>query len=221
MNCIILNELNNSSKIINKLISNNKSLKLCGDFINASDAFLYLSNNKVDILFSSSVYAELIEQSGYSPVIILFTTKRTSSVKINSNKVADYISLPCSVERLKSALIKAGDLLKNTKTGSSEEFIFVRSNTKIEKIFKKDISYVLSRGQFHIIITPKKHYPVHDTLIELEEKLFPFKLFGLNNTYFPSNKSRNDSSVSVEKYYLKMTDDFIENEIHSLIENNP
>lgn len=207
MNCIVINEINGSRKLINKLLSDFAAINICGEFVNPEEAFYFLKNNKIELIFSSSIYAEYLEKAVVTIPILLYTTKKTFSIKSKSNNIVDYISLPCSADRFNSAINKAIDSIKLSGSSDVADYFYIRSNAKIIKLFKKDISYILASGNFLKIITPQHQYQVHETLTELEEKLFPFKLFGIKNTYFPSNKTLNDSTVQISKYYIKKTEE--------------
>jgi two-component system, LytTR family, response regulator LytT len=73
-----------------------------------------------------------------------------------------------------SALLKERDFLYSlveNKDDKSKDILFVRSNSKLVKVYLKDIYFVEALKDYVIINTESARYTVHSTMKELDKKL--------------------------------------------------
>ncbi|MDA8715359.1 response regulator [Flavobacteriales bacterium] len=69
-------------------------------------------------------------------------------------------------------VIKERDFLYNiVENKESNEFIFVKSNSKLIKLYNKDIYFVEALKDYVVINTLNSRYTIHSTMKEIEKKL--------------------------------------------------
>ena len=69
-------------------------------------------------------------------------------------------------------VLKERDLLYNiVESQDSKDFIFVKSNSRLVKIYNKDIYFVEALKDYVVINTLNNRYTIHSTMKEIEKKL--------------------------------------------------
>ena len=69
-------------------------------------------------------------------------------------------------------VLKERDLLYNiVESQDSKDFIFVKSNSRLVKIYNKDIYFVEALKDYVVINTHNNRYTIHSTMKEIEKKL--------------------------------------------------
>jgi len=69
-------------------------------------------------------------------------------------------------------VLKERDLLYNiVENQDSKEFIFVKSNSRLVKIYNKDIYFVEALKDYVVINTLNSRYTIHSTMKDIEKKL--------------------------------------------------
>jgi two-component system, LytTR family, response regulator len=194
MNCIVIDDSQLASTVIEQMISQVDFLKLKGTYDNPVDAYNYLQKESVDLVFLDVEMPEmtgidLVKNLEKRPIIILITAKKDYAVEAFELKVADYLVKPVTLPRFMAAVHRAKDLYEKEhkaeegETTRNKEYIFVRSNSVLTKIKIADIIYVQAAGDYVNIFTKNKRYTVHITLRGIEEKLPSDKFYRLHRSY--------------------------------------
>jgi two-component system, LytTR family, response regulator len=193
MNCIVVDDNKMASTVIEHLISQVDFLNLKKTFSSSIEAFNYLKQENVDLVFldvemPGMTGIELIKNLEKRPIIILITAKKDYAVEAFELNVADYIVKPVALPRFMVAVSKAKELFENTyqkaeSTNKNIDYIFVRSNSVLSKVKINDIIYVQASGDYVNIYTRQKRYTVHITLKGIEGKLPPDKFYRLHRSY--------------------------------------
>jgi DNA-binding LytR/AlgR family response regulator len=194
MNCIVVDDNQLASTVIEHLISQVDFLNLKKTFSSSIEAFNYLKQENVDLVFldvemPGMTGIELIKNLEKRPIIILITAKKDYAVEAFELNVADYIVKPVSLSRFMVAVSKAKELYESTSqktettTKNNIDYIFVRSNSVLSKVKINDIIYVQASGDYVNIYTKQKRYTVHITLKGIEGKLPSDKFYRLHRSY--------------------------------------
>lgn len=162
----------------------------------AEKALVYLKDNNPDLILADVHlegeltgidFAELIKNKEI-PIIFLtsfhdaatFEKARPSQPIAFLGKPVDKLMLESTIQlvldrRLGNALSKATDMEKASRF-DLEDFIFIRSNTNLEKVKVRDILYIHSDGNYCYIFVENKKYVLKVSLVNLAKKL-PEKAF--------------------------------------------
>ncbi|MEW6470210.1 MAG: LytTR family DNA-binding domain-containing protein [Bacteroidota bacterium] len=192
MSCIIVDDDKMVCASLRHLIEQVEFLTLKKECYNSLDAFNYLQNEQVDLIFLDVEMPgmsgiELVRNLEKRPLIILITSKKDYAVEAFELNVADYIVKPVAMPRFMVAVSRAKELFEAEQnvevSGKSKEYIFVRSHSVLTKIKISDIIYIQALGDYVNIFTKNKRYTVHITLRGIEEKLPRDKFYRLHRSY--------------------------------------
>lgn len=184
LNCIVIEDERIAREGIESFIAKIDSLHLIGSFSNPLLAIETMQTEKIDLLFLD---IKMPEMSGISflktlshPQSVIITTAFSNyAVEGFELNVVDYLLKPFSFERFLNAVNKVQ--LKNTPVTNSDienkdDFLFIKCENKIEKIFYSDILFVQAMENYVIIQTSNRKYVSYLTLKSVEEYL-PENLF--------------------------------------------
>ncbi|MGV6831042.1 MAG: LytR/AlgR family response regulator transcription factor [bacterium] len=183
---IIVDDEPIAREVMSTLLTNFNNVEVLGHFKNALEAFQFLNNNHVDLLFldinmpdiSGISFAKSISQD----IQVIFTTAhRKYALEGFELQAVDYLLKPISLTRLSQALQRYVDINQNqtiVKVAPSDEsaFIFIRSNRKMIKIDFDTIRYVESYSDYIKIHTADQVHVTRETISSVESKL-PTKNF--------------------------------------------
>lgn len=181
MNCIIIEDEIPAQKILQNFIGKIPNLELQGTFNAAIEAYSFLSNNEVDLVFLDINLPdisglEFIKTVKNPPAIIITTAYPEHAVSsFELDTIVDYLVKPIRFERFFKAINK----LKGRQENQIEEendSIFLKVDKTHHKIILNDILYVESDRNYISIITKYKTLSFIDTLKNWSDKL--------NNTQF-------------------------------------
>ncbi|MFO7673217.1 MAG: LytTR family DNA-binding domain-containing protein [Lutibacter sp.] len=218
MNCISIDDEEIARVIIEKLISNNKNLKLVTSFNNPIEALKYLNQNSVDLIFldihmPAFTGFDLLQTLKNPPKVILTSSHTNFALEaFEYDCVVDYLEKPITQARLDKAVEKAklfskskyalSDLPLATVGNDSETELYVNIYKRLVKISYDSINLIEAKGDYILIKTDKENYTVHSTLKKVEEKL-PEVLFLKVHRSFIINIKKivdiEDSSVLIGK----------------------
>ena len=160
-------------------------LNLMGTFDNAMDTIQFLKNSHVDLLFLD------IEMEGFSgiqllnvlkhrPKVILTTAYDQYAIKAFDLDVSDYLLKPISFERFLQAVDKISETnYQNNETSGSKSnaeppernYIFVKTEYRLEKIKISDILYIEGMNEYLKIVTMDKNILTLQNFKYMEEML--------------------------------------------------
>lgn len=151
--------------------------------MDAVEAAVWLKKKQVDLIFLDIQMPKLTGidflRNLSSPPLVIFTTAYPEyAIEGYELDVLDYLLKPISFSRFLKAALKAQDYLLKTKRGTSntEDYFFIKSNQKLEKIKMEDVLYVEGMSNYIVIHTKQKKYIAYLTFKGIEEKL-PQEMF--------------------------------------------
>jgi len=155
-------------------------LNLSATFDNALNGLTYLNNNKVDVLFldinmDELSGIELLESSKINSQVIITTAYQEYALKGYELRITDYLLKPFTFNRFLQAVNKAQENLSQRVTEKILEYIFVKTENRLEKIAINDILYIEGMRDYLRIHTINKKIMTLQSFTELE-KLIPLNL---------------------------------------------
>lgn len=177
MTCVIVEDLQVAAEYTRKCCEKSGMLEVMGHFTNVADALAYLNNTTVDILFldvemPGATGFDLLDQLGYSPKVILTTSKPEYAYNAFEYHVIDFLKKPFTYQRFLEALQKAAVKEESDNpVNNSEKHIFIKSDGKLVRLNNEDILYIESMGDYVKFVTAEKKYITHNTIKALEEKV--------------------------------------------------
>ncbi len=155
-------------------------VQVINEFQNANDAYSFLKENHVDIVFLDISMPGLsgIELGEYllehQCFIVYITAHQEYSLKSFEHKTLDYLLKPISKERLsltieKLSLLKPANIKVQFKVGNT-----------VNEVSIDDISCIIYEGQYCKYIVGPKEYLIQESL---EQTLAKYKKFGFKQSH--------------------------------------
>lgn len=162
-------------------------LRLVASFDNALTGLTYLRGNQVDILFldinmDELSGVELLESTPFSGQVIITTAFPEYALKGYELSVTDYLLKPFSFTRFLQAANKAREQL-TSKPAREQDFIFVKTENRLEKILIDDILYIEGMRDYLRIHTPTKRIMTLQNFGELAAQLSPSRVCRVHKSY--------------------------------------
>ena len=151
-------------------------LNLSATFDNALTGLTYLNNNKVDLLFldinmDELSGIELLESSKITSQVIITTAYQEYALKGYELQITDYLLKPFTFNRFLQAVNKAQKNLSQRMSDKQVDFIFVKTENRLEKIMINDILYIEGMRDYLRIHTSNKKIMTLQSFSELEQLL--------------------------------------------------
>ena len=175
--CIIVEDEVMARKSLQRLCEQHESLDLVSVFENAEDALVFLSTEKVDIIWLDVEMPglsgfDLLENLTAIPQVIMTTTKIEYAFDAYQYQVTDYLKKPIMMPRFKMAVDKVLELnARKTTVSTQRQEIYVKTDGRYIRLAYTDILYIENIGDYVKIYTQDNSYIIHTTMKYLEEKL--------------------------------------------------
>ncbi|WP_152286227.1 LytR/AlgR family response regulator transcription factor [Flavicella marina] len=144
-------------------------------FDNALMGLAYLKLHKVDLLFldinmDELTGIELLESTKLDSQVIITTAYQEYALKGYELNITDYLLKPFSFERFLQAVTKALEQIQisETKGSLSQDYIFVKTENRLEKIMLHDIIFIEGMRDYRRIHTATKRIMTLQNFKELE-----------------------------------------------------
>ncbi len=185
-------------------------LHLSATFDNALTGLTYLNSNKVDVLFldinmDELSGIELLESTKINSQVIITTAYQEYALKGYELKITDYLLKPFTFNRFLQAVNKAQENLTHRSSEPPPDFIFVKTENRLEKIMLNEIVYIEGMRDYRRIHTVNKKIMTLQNFSEFE-KLIPSSIIcRVHKSYMVAlNKI-----VSIERSRIKIADQII------------
>ena len=185
-------------------------LHLSATFDNALTGLTYLNNNKTDLLFldinmDELSGIELLESSKINNQVIITTAYPEYALKGYELKITDYLLKPFTFNRFLQAVNKAQENISHRIVDSAPDFIFVKTEYRLEKILLNEIVYIEGMRDYRRIHTEKKRVMTLQNFSEFEKLLPPGIVCRVHKSFMVAiNKI-----VSIERNRIKIADQLI------------
>jgi DNA-binding LytR/AlgR family response regulator len=174
-------------------ISRIPELNLLETFDNALEAMVWMKENRTDLVFLDIQMEQLtgiqfLEATGTNAKIIVTSAYDRYAIKGFDLNVTDYILKPYSFERFVKGVNKVMEQLAGTpgSSGTSDnqnDFIFVRTEYRLERIDLDKILYVEGMKDYLRIICSDKKIMTLQSFSKLEESLPSKKFCRVHKSY--------------------------------------
>jgi two-component system LytT family response regulator len=208
--CIIIEDeplaLKRTSDFVNKI----PFLNLIETFDNSINGLFYLKSNKVDLLFldinmDELSGIELLESSKIDSQVIITTAYQEYALKGYELNVTDYLLKPFTFDRFLKAVNKAQENLTSRNSDVQPDFIFVKTEYRLEKIMLSEIVYIEGMRDYRRIHTVNKKIMTLQNFSEFEKLIPPSIVCRVHKSYMVAlNKI-----VSIERNRIKIADQLI------------
>ena len=196
-------------------------LDLIKTFDNALESIDYLKNNKIDLLFLDIQMEELtgiqlMHVLNPKPNVIFTTAYDSFAIQGFELDAVDYLLKPISFERFLKAVNKVYEKLNvehliENKTKEvtiytpGDEFFFVKTEFRLEKVSFADILYIEGMGDYLRIVTPNKRLMTLQNFKKMEDMLPANKFYRVHKSYIVAL----DKIENIEKNRIKISDKLI------------
>ncbi len=210
LSCIIIEDeplaLEKTKDFVNKV----PFLHLRETFDNALTGLAYLNNNKVDILFldinmDELTGIELLESSKINSQVILTTAYQEYALKGYELQITDYLLKPFTFNRFLQAVNKAQDNIANRTGDAPPEFIFVKTENRLEKIMLNEIIYIEGMRDYRRIHTINKKIMTLQNFSEFEKVIPASIVCRVHKSYMVALHK----IESIERNRIKIADQLI------------
>lgn len=174
-NCLIVDDEPLARKVIELHLQSFPQLVLRGSLENATAAFELLHAQNIDLMFLD-VQMPLINglqfvRSMKKPPAVIFTTAYSEyAAESYTLDAIDYLVKPISFERFEQGVNKFLKIIQ-TIVPIQKQFVLVKEDGKLAKVFINDIRLIESRKDYLVIYTTAKNYVKHMTMKSMEDLL--------------------------------------------------
>lgn len=189
LNCLIIDDEKLARALIQEYIEKIPALNLCGSFANPIAAQATLNTQDIHLIFLDVDMPQLsgidfLKALRNPPHIILTTAHSDYALQAFELSVVDYLLKPIVFERFFQAVNKVLSIVPKTETTPAKQknnpftkaetpndFLFIKSDKVIHKIFIKDILYIESLREYTRIHTKEQRVVAREALSKLIELL--------------------------------------------------
>lgn len=210
LNCIIIEDEPLALEKTKDFVDKVPFLHLSATFDNALTGLNYLNNNKVDLLFldinmDELTGIELLESSKINSQVIITTAYQEYALKGYELQITDYLLKPFEFSRFLQAVNKAQENLMQKKSDNPADFIFVKTENRLEKVMISEIIYIEGMRDYRRIHTATKKVMTLQNFSEFE-RLIPASLVCRVHKSFMVAVSKIES---IERSRIKIADQLI------------
>lgn len=185
-------------------------LSLSATFDNALTGLAYLNNNKVDLLFldinmDELTGIELLESSKITSQVILTTAYQEYALKGYELQITDYLLKPFTFNRFLQAVNKARENIIHRAAEAAPDFIFVKTENRLEKIMLNEIVYIEGMRDYRRIHTLNKKVMTLQNFSEFENLIPPSLVCRVHKSYMVALHK----IESIERGRIKIADQLI------------
>jgi two-component system, LytTR family, response regulator len=208
--CIIIEDeplaLERTRDFVNKI----PFLNLTASFDNALNGLAYLNSNEVDLLFldinmDELSGIELLENSKINSQVIITTAYQQYALKGYELRVTDYLLKPFTFNRFLQAVNTAQENLSVRNVDLPREYIFVKTENRLEKIMLNEIIFIEGMRDYRRIHTIHKKIMTLQNFGELEQIIPTNMVCRVHKSYMVGlNKIE-----SIERSRIKIADQLI------------
>ena len=192
--------------VISDLLEEVEDIECVANFGNALDAFKFLNENDVDVIFLDVEMPkmggmELLRNLQIKPLVVMITSHDEFALESYEYDVTDFLKKPLNtprflktIEKIKKTLVGEATVKKN------DDYIFIKSDSKLVQIKLEDIHWVESLGNYMRLHTDKEKHTVLSTMKEIESKLPTKDFIRIQRSFIV----RLDKILSIEDNYVIM-----------------
>jgi DNA-binding LytR/AlgR family response regulator len=193
-------------------------LELIESFDNGLDAIGLLKEQNVQLIFldiqmDDLTGIQLLESLNNKPKVIITTAFDKYALKGFELNVSDYLLKPFEFERFLQACDRIYEELKIQSSNNDKNFLFVKTEYRLEKIELKDILFIEGMRDYRRIHLPNKKIMTLQTFRDLEEQLPANSFCRVHKSYIVSIgkiESVERDRIKIQNKMIPVSDTFKE-----------
>jgi DNA-binding LytR/AlgR family response regulator len=195
LKCLIIDDEPIARKIVREFAEKIAYLQLVGEAEDAVAAKAILNKEPIDLVFLDIQMPHMtgmkfLQTTGASTFLTIITTAYPNyAVEGFELNILDYLVKPIAFERFAKACLKAKQYFELKQNASHEDFFFVKSEGRVEKVEFRDVVFIESLGNYVTLHLVNGKMIVYLTLKSLLEQL-PTRDFIQVHKSFAINKSK-------------------------------
>jgi len=185
INCIVVDDTPLAVEKLEGFIRQVPHLNLLKSFNNGIGAISFIKTNPVDLVFLDIQMEQFsglqfLESLQHPPRIIIVSAYSQYAVSGFDHSVADYLLKPYSFERF----LKAIDKVQTDKgVMPQNEYMFVKTEYRMERISFSDILYIEGQGAYLRIVTQKSKIMTLQSFQNMESMLPPGNFMRIHKSF--------------------------------------
>jgi DNA-binding LytR/AlgR family response regulator len=171
--------------IVEDLIKEVEDFNCVGVFENALEAFKFLNDNEVDVIFLDVEMPkmggmELLRNLKVNPLIVMITSHDEFALESYEYNVTDFLKKPVTAPRFFKTVQKIKKQITSDESlsfdSNNSEYVFIKTDAKLVQIRLDEILWIEALGNYMRLHTEDDKHTVLSTMKEIEAKL-PIKDF--------------------------------------------
>ncbi|MFD1629090.1 LytR/AlgR family response regulator transcription factor [Pseudopedobacter beijingensis] len=219
--CIVVDDEPLAIDILRDYIAKIPFLELVKSFTNPIEALQQVQNGEVDLTFLDVQMTELtgiqfLKIAGSKSKFVLTTAYPEYALEGYELNVADYLLKPFAFERFYKAVQKVQEAMSFpgivgapqeavVESAFKNNFIFVKSEQKIQKIYLDDILYIEGLKDYISIFTKQERIITLQSMKKMEDSLPSFRFVRVHKSYIIAL----DKIESIERNRIIIADKII------------
>jgi len=188
LKCIITDDEPIARKGLQSYVERIDFLELVGVCEDAIQLNNQLKSQQADLLFLDiempyMTGIELLNSLSNPPKVIITSAYAEYAIKGYDLEVSDYLLKPISFDRFLKAVNKVYDQLISSQTPVVQDYLFVKTNLKLEKIRFNDMRFIEGVENYVAIYTSEGKIITHTTLRTILQKLPPERFVQVHKSY--------------------------------------
>ncbi len=188
LKCIITDDEPIARKGLQSYVERIDFLELVGVCEDAIQFNNQLKSQQADLLFLDiempyMTGIELLNSLSNPPKVIITSAYAEYAIKGYDLEVSDYLLKPISFDRFLKAVNKAYDQLISSQTPVVQDYLFVKTSLKLEKIRFNDMRFIEGVENYVAIYTSDGKIITHTTLRTILQKLPPERFVQVHKSY--------------------------------------
>ena len=188
LKCIITDDEPIARKGLQNYVERIDFLELVGVCEDAIQLNNQLKSQQADLLFLDiempyMTGIELLNSLSNPPKVIITSAYAEYAIKGYDLEVSDYLLKPISFDRFLKAVNKAYDQLISSQTPVVQDYLFIKTNLKLEKIRFNDMRFIEGVENYVAIYTSDGKIITHTTLRTILQKLPPERFVQVHKSY--------------------------------------
>lgn len=188
LKCIITDDEPIARKGLQNYVERIDFLELVGVCEDAIQLNNQLKSQQADLLFLDiempyMTGIELLNSLSNPPKVIITSAYAEYAIKGYDLEVSDYLLKPISFDRFLKAVNKVYDQLISLQTPVVQDYLFVKTSLKLEKIRFNDMRFIEGVENYVAIYTSDGKIITHTTLRTILQKLPPERFVQVHKSY--------------------------------------
>lgn len=210
VSCIIVDDEPASREILEKYISDCKSLNLIASCKNAFEANELINQEEIQLIFLDINMPKLSGLKFYKsltnpPFVILTTAYPEYAVEGFEVEAIDYLLKPFSFERFLKSINKALNVFSQKGNSNQNPYVILKSDKKLYRININEINYLEALGDYVKVDYLNQSIVVHETFQNILNQLDDSNLYRIHKSFAVSL----DKFEHIEGNMVKIKDNSI------------